>query len=120
MLNRSRNGSAPALQIVERDDAWTWMRRRMLRATCRPLEARAVVELYSRRLQLQERLTTQVAHWLEEHLQPRGVGVVLWTADDRPQRDEDVLGREVPEGVFEREQRIIRSDLAADLRIRLS
>ena len=29
------------------------------------------------RLQLQERLTTQVADWLEEHLQPRGVGVVL-------------------------------------------
>jgi GTP cyclohydrolase IA len=36
-----------------------------------------VVELYSRRLQLQERLTTEVADWLEEHLDPRGVGVVL-------------------------------------------
>ena len=36
-----------------------------------------VVELYSRRLQLQERLTTQVADWLEDHLRPRGVGVVL-------------------------------------------
>ena len=36
-----------------------------------------VVEFYSRRLQLQERLTTQVADWLEEHLKPRGVGVVL-------------------------------------------
>jgi len=36
-----------------------------------------VVELYSRRLQLQERLTTQVADWLEDHLQPRSVGVVL-------------------------------------------
>jgi GTP cyclohydrolase I len=36
-----------------------------------------VVELYSRRLQLQERLTTQVADWLDEHLQPRGAGVVL-------------------------------------------
>ena len=36
-----------------------------------------VVELYSRRLQLQERLTTQVADWLESHLDPRGVGVVL-------------------------------------------
>jgi GTP cyclohydrolase I len=36
-----------------------------------------VVELYSRRLQLQERLTTQVADWLEAKLQPRGVGVVL-------------------------------------------
>jgi GTP cyclohydrolase I len=36
-----------------------------------------VVELYSRRLQLQERLTTQIANWLEGHLHPRGVGVVL-------------------------------------------
>ncbi|MDQ2676968.1 MAG: GTP cyclohydrolase I FolE [Actinomycetota bacterium] len=36
-----------------------------------------VVELYARRLQLQERLTTQVADWLDEHLEPRGVGVVL-------------------------------------------
>jgi GTP cyclohydrolase IA len=36
-----------------------------------------VVELYARRLQLQERLTTQVADWLDEHLQPRGVGVVI-------------------------------------------
>ena len=36
-----------------------------------------VVELYARRLQVQERLTTQVADWLDEHLQPRGVGVVL-------------------------------------------
>ena len=36
-----------------------------------------VVELYARRLQLQERLTTQVADWLDEHLEPRGVGVIL-------------------------------------------
>jgi GTP cyclohydrolase I len=36
-----------------------------------------VVEFYSRSLQLQERLTTQVADWLEVHLEPRGVGVVL-------------------------------------------
>ena len=36
-----------------------------------------VVELFARRLQLQERLTTQVADWLDEHLEPRGVGVVL-------------------------------------------
>jgi GTP cyclohydrolase I len=36
-----------------------------------------VVEMYARSLQLQERLTTQVADWLEEHLEPRGVGVVL-------------------------------------------
>jgi GTP cyclohydrolase I len=36
-----------------------------------------VVEHFSRDLQVQERLTVQVAGWLEEHLRPRGVGVVL-------------------------------------------
>jgi GTP cyclohydrolase I len=36
-----------------------------------------VVEMFSRRLQVQERLTRQVAIWLEEQLQPKGVGVVL-------------------------------------------
>ena len=36
-----------------------------------------VVELFARDLQVQERLTTQVARWLEDHLAPRGVGVVL-------------------------------------------
>lgn len=36
-----------------------------------------VVELYARRLQVQERMTSQVADWLEEVLDPRGVGVVL-------------------------------------------
>ena len=36
-----------------------------------------VVELYARRLQVQERLTQQVANWLEEKLEPKGVGVVL-------------------------------------------
>jgi GTP cyclohydrolase I len=36
-----------------------------------------VVELYARRLQVQERLTQQVANWLEEELEPKGVGVVL-------------------------------------------
>src|SRR5215218_8449906 len=36
-----------------------------------------VVELFARRLQVQERLTTQIANWLEEELAPRGVGVVL-------------------------------------------
>ena len=36
-----------------------------------------VVELFARRLQVQERLTQQVADWLEEQLAPRGVGVVL-------------------------------------------
>ena len=36
-----------------------------------------VVELHARRLQVQERLTTQVARWLQEQLSPKGVGVVL-------------------------------------------
>jgi GTP cyclohydrolase IA len=36
-----------------------------------------VVELFSRQLQLQERLTTQVANWLQVQLEPKGVGVVL-------------------------------------------
>jgi GTP cyclohydrolase I len=36
-----------------------------------------VVELFARDLQIQERLTTQIAGWLEDELQPKGVGVVL-------------------------------------------
>lgn len=36
-----------------------------------------VVESFSRDLQVQERLTVQVASWLEETLEPRGVGVVV-------------------------------------------
>lgn len=36
-----------------------------------------VVELFARGLQLQERLTVQVADWLEEQLEPKGVGVVI-------------------------------------------
>jgi GTP cyclohydrolase I len=36
-----------------------------------------VVEMFARDLQVQERLTQQVADWLQEHLAPRGVGVVL-------------------------------------------
>jgi GTP cyclohydrolase I len=36
-----------------------------------------VVELFARSLQVQERLTTQVANWLERELSPRGVGVVI-------------------------------------------
>jgi GTP cyclohydrolase I len=36
-----------------------------------------VVDLFARDLQLQERLTTQVAGWLERELQPKGVGVVM-------------------------------------------
>jgi GTP cyclohydrolase I len=36
-----------------------------------------VVDFFARSLQVQERLTTQVAGWLECELQPKGVGVVL-------------------------------------------
>jgi GTP cyclohydrolase I len=36
-----------------------------------------VVEQYSRDLQIQERLTTQVADWLQDELEPKGVGVVI-------------------------------------------
>jgi GTP cyclohydrolase I len=36
-----------------------------------------VVELFARNFQVQERLTVQVANWLQEHLEPKGVGVVL-------------------------------------------
>jgi len=36
-----------------------------------------VVELFARDLQVQERLTTQVAGWLQEHLEPKGIGVVI-------------------------------------------
>ena len=34
-----------------------------------------VVEFFSRDLQIQERLTTQVADWLQRELEPKGVGV---------------------------------------------
>lgn len=36
-----------------------------------------VVELFARDLQVQERLTMQVADWIDAHLQPRGIGVVI-------------------------------------------
>jgi GTP cyclohydrolase IA len=36
-----------------------------------------VVEHFARSLQVQERLTVQIAGWLDEQLAPRGVGVVL-------------------------------------------
>ena len=36
-----------------------------------------VVEFFARDLQLQERMTEQIADWLERELAPRGVGVVL-------------------------------------------
>jgi GTP cyclohydrolase I len=36
-----------------------------------------VVELFARGLQVQERLTKQVADWLQHRLHPKGVGVVM-------------------------------------------
>jgi GTP cyclohydrolase I len=36
-----------------------------------------IVEHYARALQIQERLTTQIAGWLQRELSPKGVGVVL-------------------------------------------
>jgi GTP cyclohydrolase I len=36
-----------------------------------------VVELFARELQTQERLTTQIAGWLQRELRPKGVGVVV-------------------------------------------
>src|SRR5687767_10600060 len=36
-----------------------------------------VVESFARALQVQERLTTQVARWLDSALRPKGVGVVI-------------------------------------------
>ena len=36
-----------------------------------------VVEHYARRVQVQERMTVQIADWVEDELEPRGVGVVV-------------------------------------------
>jgi len=36
-----------------------------------------LVEIFSRRLQIQERLTTQIAETIQEAIQPQGVGVVI-------------------------------------------
>jgi GTP cyclohydrolase I len=36
-----------------------------------------VVELFARRLQVQERLTAEVAAWIDDHLEPKGVGIVI-------------------------------------------
>lgn len=36
-----------------------------------------VVDLFASDLQVQERLTQQVANWLDEHVSPKGVGVVV-------------------------------------------
>ena len=37
-----------------------------------------IVQMYARRFQLQERMTMQIANALNEHLKPRGVGVVVY------------------------------------------
>ena len=39
-----------------------------------------VVEVFAKRLQIQERLTAQIANAIYEVLQPRGVGVVIKAA----------------------------------------
>ena len=36
-----------------------------------------IVEMYARRLQVQERMTQQIADFLQQHLEPFGVGVVV-------------------------------------------
>jgi GTP cyclohydrolase IA len=36
-----------------------------------------VVDFFARSMQVQERLTTQIAGWLRQQLEPKGVGVVL-------------------------------------------
>lgn len=36
-----------------------------------------VVDLFAHRLQVQERMTVQIADWLQAQLQPRGVGVMI-------------------------------------------
>lgn len=36
-----------------------------------------IVEMYARRLQVQERMTSEIADFLMEHLRPHGVGVVI-------------------------------------------
>jgi GTP cyclohydrolase IA len=42
-----------------------------------PSKLARVVDLFARDLQVQERLTQQVADWLEANLAPKGVGVVI-------------------------------------------
>jgi GTP cyclohydrolase I len=41
-----------------------------------------LVDAYARRLQVQERLTKQIADALEEHLRPRGIGVLVESAHE--------------------------------------
>jgi len=39
-----------------------------------------LVEVFARRLQVQERMVVQIADAIEEHLQPKGVGVIIRAA----------------------------------------
>jgi GTP cyclohydrolase I len=36
-----------------------------------------LVEMFARSLQVQERMTQQIANWLQENLEPKGVGVIV-------------------------------------------
>lgn len=36
-----------------------------------------IVEMFARRLQVQERMTQQIAHTIDEVLEPRGIGVII-------------------------------------------
>jgi len=43
----------------------------------RPQQNSALIEIFSRRLQIQERLTTQIAETIQKTIEPQGVGVVI-------------------------------------------
>jgi GTP cyclohydrolase I len=44
---------------------------------CGLSKLKRVVDLFAKRFQVQERMTRQICDFLEEHLQPRGVIVVI-------------------------------------------
>jgi GTP cyclohydrolase IA len=45
-----------------------------------------VVEVYAKRLQIQEKMTAQIANTIDEVLKPQGVGVVLKALHDHARR----------------------------------
>ena len=57
-----------------------------------------VVDTFARDLQLQERMTVQIADWLDRELQPRGVGVVL--SAEHTSRHESVIRQRLREARF--------------------